>query len=49
MSREGQVLIGTWERLLGRYANLFTRPSAALFTILVGAWGLCPGRHTAPG
>jgi hypothetical protein len=35
-----------WERLLGRFANLFTRPSAALFTILVGAWVLCPGRRT---
>ena len=35
-----------WERLLGRFADLFTRPSAALFTILAGAWVLCPGRRT---
>jgi len=35
-----------WERLLGRFTDLFTRPSAALFTILVGAWVLCPGRRT---
>lgn len=35
-----------WERLLGRFTDLFTRPSAALFTILIGAWVLCPGRRT---
>ena len=35
-----------WERLLGGFADFFTRPSAALFTILVGAWVLCPGRRT---
>ena len=35
-----------WKRLLDRFADLFTRPSAALFTILIGAWVLCPGRRT---
>jgi hypothetical protein len=35
-----------WNGLVGRYADLFTRPSATLFTILVGAWVLCPGRRT---
>jgi len=35
-----------WERLLGRFADLFTRPSAALFMVLIGAWVLCPGRRT---
>ena len=35
-----------WDGLLGGFADLFTRPSAALFAILIGAWVLCPGRRT---
>ena len=35
-----------WERLLGRFTDLFTRPSAAIFRMLIAAWVLCPGRRT---
>lgn len=35
-----------WDRLLGRFTDLFTRPSSALFLTLVTGWVLCPGRRT---
>ena len=35
-----------WERLLGRFADLFTRPSSGLFCTLITGWALCPGRRT---
>jgi DDE superfamily endonuclease len=35
-----------WERLLGRFTDLFTRPSSGLFLTLVTGWALCPGRRT---
>jgi len=35
-----------WERLLSRFADLFTRPSTGLFCTLVTGWALCPGRRT---
>jgi hypothetical protein len=35
-----------WERLLGRFTDLFSRPSSALFLTLVTGWVLCPGRRT---
>jgi hypothetical protein len=34
------------ERLLGRFADLFTRPSSGLFCTLITGWALCPGRRT---
>ena len=35
-----------WERLLGRFAHLFTTPSSGLFCTLITGWALCPGRRT---
>jgi hypothetical protein len=35
-----------WDHLLAACAGLFTKPSFALFCELLGAWALCPGRHT---
>ncbi len=35
-----------WERLLGRFADLFTKPSSGLFCTLITGWALCPGRRT---
>jgi hypothetical protein len=35
-----------WDRLIGRFTDLFTRPSSALFLTLVTGWVLCPGRRT---
>lgn len=35
-----------WERLVGRFADLFTRPSSGLFCTLIAGWALCPGRRT---
>jgi len=35
-----------WERLLGRFTDLFTKPSSALFLTLVTGWVLRPGRRT---
>ncbi len=35
-----------WERLLGRFFDLFTRPSSGLFCTLITGWALCPGRRT---
>jgi DDE superfamily endonuclease len=35
-----------WERLLGRFTDLFAKPSSGLFLTLVTGWVLCPGRRT---
>ena len=39
-SRARPPSVVAWEHLLGRFTDLFTRPSAALFTILIEAWVL---------
>jgi len=42
----GDPPVIAWERLLGRFTDLFTRPSSGLFLTLVTGWVLCPGRRT---
>ncbi|MGH7424926.1 MAG: IS701 family transposase, partial [Candidatus Methylomirabilales bacterium] len=35
-----------WDLLVAAFEPVFTRPSFSLFSQLVSAWVLCPGRHT---
>lgn len=35
-----------WDLVLAAFAPVFTLPSFSLFSQLVSAWVLCPGRHT---
>ncbi len=40
------IPVGVWDTFVAACAPAFTQPSFALFRELLGAWVLCPGRHT---